>query len=141
MNIAKLKSGLLEKKHVVGWSEVLQPKVVNGRETEELAFRVYVSWKPSNLDEEATIPVADRIPKTVTVDGKEIKTDVVNIGKVEALVARDQPVRPVPFGVSIGNWEITSGSNGMSYTRDDKPGQNFLWIKCARPYSRSIPVA
>jgi len=125
MQLSQLKSELPSKQNVVGWSEVLQPKIVGGIASKELAFRVYVSWKPSTVEEEDRIPTKDLIPTTVTVDGREVKTDVVFIGPVKALVDRTKQVRPVPFGVSVGNLLISAGSTGMSYTRADKPGVVF----------------
>ena len=100
--------------NVVGFSQVYQPKIVKGQETTEPSLRVYVSKKVPKefLREEMIIPLA--------FDG--IKTDVIEIGEVKALflsssipkakdVSKTEKIRPVPIGVSIGNYAITAGTS------------------------------
>jgi hypothetical protein len=70
----------------------------------------------------------DVIPTCV----EDIPTDIIEIGDVKALSAhpgiikpftvdKTSKVRPVPIGVSVGHWDISAGSYGMSYTRQDTP--------------------
>ena len=102
---------LMRKRNVVGVSKRRKPKIVNGKETEELSIRVYVSEK---------LPIESLHPKDVIppeING--IKTDVVKKGELKALyVDPTKKFRPVKFGVSIGNFAITAGTNGWLFEKD-----------------------
>ena len=105
------------KPNVVGYSKTLKPKIKNGKVLDRLCFRVYVEKK---VPESELLP-EEIIPKTVILnEGEIIETDVVEIGKIRALVDKTGKFRPVELGVSIGNWNITAGSLGMLYKKDDK---------------------
>jgi hypothetical protein len=91
--------------NVVGYSNVLLPKIVKGKETDVLAIRVYVSKKVPVKE----LRAQDIIPHEI--DG--VPTDVVEIGKIEAFKTSKQ--RPVTLGLSVSHWNVTSGSLGMLY--------------------------
>lgn len=112
---------ILAKRNVVGMSKKLKPKIKEGKVTDEMSVRVYVSKKlPKDqiLDE-------DLIPERI----EGVKTDVVEIGEVKALPADDSEedddsvdptgrFRPVKFGVSVGNIKITAGTLGWLFEKD-----------------------
>jgi hypothetical protein len=116
--------------NVVGYSKTLKRKIVKGRETDIMAIRIYVEKKIP----EATLKPAHIIPKKI----EDIPTDVVEVGKLQAppsgqlkakkkrrkAVDKTQKFRPVILGVSIGNYAITAGTNGMLYT--DKKGDTLF---------------
>ncbi|WP_456402058.1 hypothetical protein [Hydrogenimonas sp.] len=78
-------------------------KEIGGKETTELCIQVYVEKK---------LPKS-KLPKSQLVadafDG--IKTDVIEVGTVEALSYRAR-VRPAQPGYSIGHYKITAGTFG-----------------------------
>lgn len=109
------------KSNVIGFSTALHKKLVKGKPIEERAIRFYVSRK---LPEKA-LSIQDILPKTVTIDGKEYLTDVVEIGEVKALgkrkfrrqeINRTDKVRPLVAGISIGHYQITAGTLGAFVT-------------------------
>lgn len=98
--------GIDRKANVVGWSEKLQKKIKDGKETDILCIRIYVSKK---LPVEA-LRAEDVIP--LEIDG--IPTDVVEIGEVKALsLSKTSIFRPLIFGISIGHYDITAGTLGI----------------------------
>jgi hypothetical protein len=112
--------------NVVGYSKTLKRKIVKGKETDIMAIRIYVEKKLP----EAMLKPAHIIPKTI----EDIPTDVIEIGKLQAppsgslepktTVDKTQKFRPVMLGISIGNYSITAGTNGMLYT--DKNGNTLF---------------
>jgi len=104
---------LLKYPNVVGVSRRLRNKIVGGRETPLPSIRVYVSRKMPVRE----LKPSHVVPKVVA----DIPTDVVEIGEIKALgveaknPSKLQRVRPVVFGVSIGNIAITAGTNGWLY--------------------------
>jgi hypothetical protein len=87
---------------VVGFSQTLKPKIVNGKPTGRLAIRVYVEKKlpPSK------IPSGQALPKTI---GK-VPVDVEEIGKVEpANRQRRRPIDGGSSGIYTGGTAATLG--------------------------------
>ncbi|MEM2260838.1 MAG: hypothetical protein QXK24_00155 [Ignisphaera sp.] len=114
MNIKKLilKYKILEYPNVVGYSNKLQNRIKQGQVLEEKVIRIYVSKKvPAEQ-----LKLEEIIPRVLKDGNSTIETDVVEIGEIKALsVSKTSRVRPVPLGVSVGNWNITAGSLGMLY--------------------------
>jgi hypothetical protein len=115
MNIKELilKYDLLKKKNVIGYSLTLKPKIKNGQIIpDRLCIRIYVKKK----EPMETLMIKDIIPEVLG----DIETDVVEIGEIKALsVDKTKRIRPVPLGVSVGNFNITAGSLGMLYKDKD----------------------
>ncbi|RLF22264.1 MAG: hypothetical protein DRN15_09360 [Thermoprotei archaeon] len=107
-----------DRRNVIGYSRTLKPRIKDGKILEGTrVFRVYVTKK---LPREELDP-RDMIPAAFVFDnGETIETDVVEIGRVEALVDKTGRFRPVKLGVSVGHWDITAGSLGMLY--EDRNG-------------------
>jgi len=109
---------LLKYPNVVGVSRRLRNKIVGGRETPLPSIRVYVSRKMPVRE----LKPSHVVPKVVA----DIPTDVVEIGEIKALgltpknPSKLQRVRPVVFGVSIGNAAVTAGTNGWLYKQGSK---------------------
>lgn len=78
-------------------------KESNGVVTDELSVVCLVSQKTSNL------PAGGMIPPTIN----GLKTDVVQVGEIKALMANTGRYRPAPGGVSIGHYSITAGTLGV----------------------------
>ena len=104
---------ILQYPNVVGYSSTLKPKIVKGKETETLAIRIYVS-KKLPLEQ---LKLEEVVPQFLMGNnGHLYETDIVEVGEIEALsVNKTKKIRPVPLGVSIGNWSITTGSLGCLY--------------------------
>lgn len=100
--------------NVVGYSQILEPRIRQGRAyPEEMCFRVYVSKK---VIENLLIP-KDIIPKSLGAT----PVDVVEVGKIKALeLDPKKEYRPCPAGVSIGHKSITAGTLGYFALKDDK---------------------
>ena len=107
-----MKKDLLQKENVQGFGKGI--KCTRGKDTRKNAIVVFVSKKvpEKNLDKD------DIVPKKI--DGFE--TDVVEIGEVKPL--RTTEHRPAPGGVSIGHYNITAGTLGM--TIEDQQGFRFI---------------
>lgn len=114
-----VKSEILTRANVVGWSKTLQPKIVDGRAVDELlALQIHVREKLP----ERELRKYDLVPKIV----EDIKTDVLFVGEIRALgaplgllplsmpkiVQKTEKHRPLVHGISIGNETITAGTNG-----------------------------
>jgi len=101
--------------NVIAYSGKLQPRIRKGKVRKELCFRVYVTKKLP----EVQLRPQHIIPKTLKVGGKEIPTDVVEIGEIKALsIDKTKKHRPAPAGVSIGHYKITAGTLGW-YAEDE----------------------
>ncbi|RLI46873.1 hypothetical protein DRO69_02100, partial [Candidatus Bathyarchaeota archaeon] len=103
--------------NVVGYSRSLKKKIVKGRVTDVDCIRIYVSRKVP----EKELKPFHVIPREI----EGIPTDVVEIGEVKALKAdKTGKFRPVIFGISIGNYAITAGTNGWLFK--DRKGRVFF---------------
>ncbi len=106
---------LLAKSNVIGVGTGY--KISNGINTGELCLVTLVRQK---------MPVAGLDPKALVprqIDG--VRTDVVEVGVVRALLARTDRWRPAPGGVSIGHYKITAGTFG-AVVRDRNTGQRLI---------------
>lgn len=109
------KEDLLAKENVVGVG--VGKKISKGSETDVLSVVVMVEKKVSTntLSREDTIPITLRVPNSPWT----VPTDVIEVGKIEALnepfspVERTDKWRPAPGGVSIGHSAITAGTLGV----------------------------
>ena len=120
--------------NVVGHSNQLMPRIRKGRVIhEEKCVRVYVAKKVP----EHQLKPSDVIPKTLKLeDGKEICTDVVEIGVLRKVQQLDpkQRYRPSPTGVSTGRAdEISAGTIGWYVVTEDGDvlaiSNNHVWAK------------
>ena len=92
-------------------------KDTKDKPTDELCIKVFVEkkLKANELDK------ADLVPKTVS----GVKTDVIEIGKVEAL-AYTARLRPAQPGFSIGHYRITAGTFGCMVRDTTYPGRHYI---------------
>lgn len=98
----KYKKKLKDKRNVNGVA--VGEKVSEGHATGEEAITIFVEKKlPKDK-----LRKGDLVPDKL----KGYKTDVVEIGKVTALVDTKKKYRPAPGGVSIGHYAITAGTLG-----------------------------
>jgi len=105
--LTKLHRDTSEEVVSVGWGR----KITGGSKTEEQCVMFGVRVKKP-LDE---IPEEERIPSTITIEGTDYKTDVIEVGPVEA-AACDQTTLDNCYG-----WQTTSPTN-QNYTRPIKGG-------------------
>jgi hypothetical protein len=118
IELKKLFEKVRHKPNVIGFSRKLQPRLRKGQlvPNEPYCLRIYVSKKlPLNQ-----LRAEDVIPSSI--DG--IPTDVIEIGELKALVDKTKKFRPVIFGISIGNIQITAGTNGFLFV--DKKGEKYF---------------
>lgn len=107
--------------NVVGWSENLAPKIVNGKVTDTWAIPIFVEKKVP--EDELTKSAV--IPKYID----DIPTDVIEVGRIEALIlmpenrTKRDMIRPLVAGISIGNYAITAGTLGWFFKKN---GEIFL---------------
>jgi len=94
-------SKLLRLKNVVGVG--IGNKVTKGVDTKRQCIKVYVEKKV----EAYNLSQKEIIPRTLDV----IETDVIEIGKVEALSFKEK-MRPAKGGVSIGHYKVSAGTLG-----------------------------
>lgn len=78
-------------------------KEIKGEETDTLCVHVYVEKKMTKKD----LATDAMIPSTLG----DVKTDVREIGRVEALAFKSK-IRPAKPGYSIGHYKITAGTFG-----------------------------
>jgi len=130
------KLSILTYPNVVGYSNQLMPRIRRGRVIhEEKCIRIYVKKKVA----ESMLKPSDVIPKTVKLDdGREVCTDVVEIGAVKALsAAQHDPKlrwRPSPAGVSTSRAdERAAGTIGWFVVDEDgnvyAMSNNHVWAK------------
>lgn len=84
-------------------------KEVKGKETKELAIVVYVEKKVVREQLAANELIPDTFPVPETLE--KIKTDVVEVGRIEAQ-SFNTKIRPAMPGFSIGHYKITAGTFG-----------------------------
>jgi len=123
-----------KKKNVVGFSGRLLPKIKNGKITDQLAIRIYVSKK---LPRSQLLP-EDLIPEKISFKNlssrskiTSIPTDVVEIGEIKALGFRDR-IRPPVAGISaMGYWKgSTACTLGFFAKNKAKNEEEFIGILC-----------
>jgi len=132
------KAGLHRYPNVVGYSNKLMPRIRRGVVVpEEQCVRLYVERKLP----ESQLKPSEVIPKRVKLeDGREVCTDVVEIGRIRKLQQSDQQLdpkqrwRPSPTGVSTGRADENSAGtigwfivdeNGVAYAMSN----NHVWAK------------
>jgi len=81
MDLESIWDKIKDKPNVVGYSKVLRKRIKEGREVDELCFRVYVTKK---------VPICflgleERIPRSIKLENKKISIDVVEIGELKYL--------------------------------------------------------
>jgi len=139
------KQNLMRYPNVVGYSAQLMPRIRRGRVIhEERCIRVYVSRKvPEHL-----LRPSDVIPKSLKLDdGREVCTDVVEIGKIKKMQIQLDPKikwRPSPAGVSTGRAdEVSAGTFGWFVVTEDGDvyamSNNHVWAK-ENQGSRGDPI-
>jgi len=99
---AQHEAALFQKPHVVGVGSGY--RVEGTRRTDELCVVALVDRKMPR----AALPDEALVPREVN----GIRTDVVQVGRLTALSARDARVRPAPGGVSVGHEKVTAGTLG-----------------------------
>ena len=104
------KRNLMQKPNVV--SVGCGYKVKDGKSTDEYCIVVGVTRKMHAIN----IAAQDIVP--VKIDG--VATDVVQVGKIVALIYPKERYRPAPPGVSIGHYAITAGTFGCVVKKGDK---------------------
>jgi len=128
------KHNILSYPNVVGYSNQLMPRIRRGVVIpEEQCVRIYVSKK---------LPVSqlkpsEIIPKTVKLeDGREVCTDVVEVGRIKKLQLLDpkKKWRPSPTGVSTSRVdEQSAGTIGWFVVDEDGEvyimSNNHVWAK------------
>lgn len=111
----EVRDDLESRANVVGTAS--GPKRVRGQSTGEEAIVVLVRRKvpESELDPD------DRVPDEIEVDGRQVKTDVQEVGDVRFQATARRPAsepdrerrwRPAPAGVSLGHPAVTAGTLG-----------------------------
>lgn len=125
---------MLEKKNIRGFSKVLQPKVSKGKVLPIPSIRFWASEKLPlrSLDKR------DIIPSSIL----DIPTDIMIGGdwrvnppkkKVKVPVKTDR-IRPLVAGISIGNMDITAGTHGWYYDKDNEVfGGTNAHVNCSNP--------
>jgi len=96
---------LFSKPNVVGVG--IGEKIRGGRSTRRKSIIVYVTKKISL----PMLSETERIPVALRVNDLAFPTDVIEVGRFDAL-ARTDKVRPCPGGMSIGHHAITAGTFG-----------------------------
>jgi len=101
--------------NVVGISNTLKPRVKESTGEvieEEKCIRVYVSEK---------LPMIQLGKSALPLEIEGIPVDVVTVGELRALKnGKQERVRPLVAGLSIGHHNITAGSYGWLYTKGKK---------------------
>jgi hypothetical protein len=90
-------------------------KITEKKKTSDLSIVCSVTEKLPTSD----LSSRDLVPPTFN----DIPTDVVETGRIRALVDRTKRIRPAPGGVSIGHREITAGTLGCLVKRE---GQTLI---------------
>lgn len=115
-------------------SKILQAKESSKNYIMKYPNVVGVGVGRKNDDGEPSIRVMVEKKKPLAALGREeiiptyihaIRTDVVQVGKIEALQSRRSKWRPAPGGVSIGHYKITAGTLG-TVVRDKSSGAKLI---------------
>jgi hypothetical protein len=123
---------ILSYPNVVGYSNQLMPRIRRGVVIpEEQCIRIYVQRKVP----EAQLKPSEIIPKRITLeDGREVCTDIVEIGRLRKLQLLDpkQRWRPSPTGVSTSRADIpATGTIGWFVVDEDGEvyimSNNHVW--------------
>jgi Trypsin. len=123
---------ILSYPNVVGYSNQLMPRIRRGVVIpEEQCIRIYVQRKVP----EAQLKPSEIIPKKITLeDGREVCTDVVEIGRLRKLQLLDPKKRwrPSPTGVSTSRADIAAtGTIGWFVVDEDGEvyimSNNHVW--------------
>jgi hypothetical protein len=123
---------ILSYPNVIGYSNQLMPRIRKGKVIhEEKCIRIYVVKKVP----ESQLKPSEVIPKSLKLeDGREVCTDVVEIGKLKALQQLDpkQRYRPAPTGVSTSRAdENAAGTVGWYVVTEDGEvyaiSNNHVW--------------
>lgn len=107
-------------------------KAQGGEKTKEIAIVVYVSKKIP----EGELPARHVIPKTLSIYGYDVKTDVIQ-AKFSALMLIDKegPVKP---GYSISHPDVTAGCGGFFAVMGGQViSVNDLLVSCAHVISNT----
>ena len=128
------RANILSYPNVVGYSNKLMPRIRRGVVVpEEQCVRVYVARKVP----ESQLKPSEIIPKKLKLeDGREICTDVVEVGVIRALQQLDpkQRWRPSPTGVSTSRAD-EHGAGTIGWFVVDENGEvyamsnNHVWAK------------
>ena len=104
--------------NVVGYSEELRLKIVNGKETNTLAIRIYVKEKKARQE----LKPDEIIPAIIG----SYPTDVIEVGEIKALSVPDRKARfgVIPGSVSVAQEDITAGTHTMAL-RDKTDGKTI----------------
>jgi hypothetical protein len=125
---------ILSYPNVIGYSNQLMPRIRKGKVIhEEKCIRIYVSKKVP----EHQLKPSEIIPKSLKLeDGREVCTDIVEVGKLKALQQLDpkQRYRPAPTGVSTSRAdEMGAGTSGWYVVDEDGEvyaiSNNHVWAK------------
>lgn len=108
LNEIEIRKTLRKKSGVQGYSKKIKKRIRNGIEVDEDVIRVYVQEK---LDI-SMVSVDDEVPPFIN----GVATDVIEIGKVEAVAIHTGECRPLVGGYSIGNKKISAGTFGWYFT-------------------------
>lgn len=99
-------------------------KYINGVKTDELSVVVNVSQKVS-LEQ---LNTKDIVPAELD----NILTDVVETGNIQALYNPTEKFRPASGGVSIGHFDVTAGTLGVTVVKETESiipeGESFISI-------------
>lgn len=134
--VAKYWKDLKKKKNVNSFSGTLRPKITDGKEDPSImCFRVYVEKKVDKDKDpeayEALVKNNDLVPSVLSVGKEEICTDVVEIGKIKALVC-GCPNRPVTPGCSAMNYNPAATACTLGgFGKSTKEGEeNIAGVIC-----------
>lgn len=106
-------SEVMSKPNVIGLGTGY--KITHGIQTDELCLVVLVTHKLGSLEEHQKIPrIFD-----------DVRTDVIQVGELRALINHRSQLRPAPGGVSIGHFRITAGTFGVT-VRDRQTGTRLI---------------
>ena len=123
---AKAKEILRANPSVVGFSEVLMPKLVKGKPTAIMAIRVFVEKKLPK----SKIPAGNALPKKIG----NIPVDVEQIGRIEPLDTcanyGAHPIRPIP---NRGRFVPVLGGASGHYTANSRCATLGYFVRDRRP--------
>jgi len=107
--------------NVWGYSHELKPKIVNGEETDEDSIRIYVHKKidEKHLNDKHIVPKEFEGIKTDLIKKKRPASPPPGLEVEPKKKAKTDRIRPVIYGISLGNWKITAGTGGAPYKSKD----------------------